>query len=69
MATPICIGCQRRPSEIDEYREAAREERCTPDQYVATEEGTYNLKNGHFLCTGCYIDAGEPSSPNGWVAP
>jgi hypothetical protein len=69
MVTPICTGCQRHPSEINEYREAAREEMCSPDQYVVTEEGTYNRTNGHFLCTACYIEAGEPSSPNGWVAP
>jgi len=41
----------------------------TPEQYVLEEEGTLNPVNGHFLCTPCYIAAGMPSSPTGWVAP
>jgi hypothetical protein len=41
----------------------------TPDRYVQAEEGTLNPQNGHFLCTSCYIEAGMPSSPAGWVAP
>jgi len=39
------------------------------DRYVQQEEGTLNFQNGHFLCTACYILAGMPSSPTGWVAP
>ena len=64
-----CVGCGRRPSEIAEYREAARALHMTPNDYVRTEEGTYNKANEHFLCTECYIAAGMPSSPHGWVAP
>ena len=38
-------------------------------QYVLREEGTLNTSNGHFLCDSCYIKAGMPSSPSGWVCP
>ncbi len=67
----ICIGCNKKPEEIEEYVEAAAEEEMTPDDYVAQEEGTYNRHNGHFLCTHCYIKAGQPSRPfpDKWVAP
>ena len=69
---PMCIGCNKQPHEISEYVDAANDE---PEffnnaaDYVRREEGTYNRANGHFLCTDCYIKAGEPSSPRGWVAP
>lgn len=69
MTSPICIGCNKHPGELDEYVEAAHEENLTPDQFVVLEEGTYNKTNGHFLCTDCYVAAGMPSSPKGWVAP
>jgi len=64
-----CIGCNKRPSELSEYIEAAKENDMDPDAYVWTEEGTLNRVNGHFLCTGCYVKAGMPSGPNGWTAP
>lgn len=69
-----CFRCLRSPSEINEYVEAAKEDNVgypdvTPEQYVWREEGTLNRKTGHFLCTECYIDAGMPSAPGGWVAP
>ena len=67
--TPLCTGCNKTPSQIDEFIEIAKEEGITPDDYVRNEEGTYNRTNGHFLCTDCYIKAGMPSSPRGWVAP
>lgn len=66
---PICTGCNKRPDEIEEYVEAVEGSHLTPADYVRIEEGTYNRANGHFLCTPCYIDAGMPSSPTGWVAP
>ncbi len=66
---PICKGCNKKPSEIEEYIEAALDEGMTPDEYVAHEEGTYNPSNGHFLCTICYIKAGMPSAKGGWVTP
>lgn len=70
----MCAGCGKSPSEIDEYVSAASEEHSgypdvTPEQYVWKEEGTLNRENGHFLCTECYVRAGMPSSPRGWVAP
>ena len=69
--TVICTGCNRRPDQIEEYLEAVEEgeHNETPEEYVKAEEGTYNPENGHFLCTDCYIKAGMPSSPYGWIAP
>jgi hypothetical protein len=64
-----CIGCGKAPNEIEEYIEAAAEEDMTPEQYVRTEEGTFNRENAHFACTRCYIAMGCPSSPRGWKAP
>lgn len=66
---PICIGCNKTPDELDEYKEAASDYDLTPDDYVRQEEGTFNPENEHFLCTPCYVKAGRPSSPTGWKAP
>ena len=66
---PICIGCGSIPENLDEYAVPAREEGISPAEYVRTQEGTYNPRNGHFLCTACYVRTGAPSSPNGWRAP
>lgn len=65
----ICIGCNKAPAEIGEYVELAEADGITPDEFVRSEEGTYNPENGHFACTSCYIAMGEPSSPRGWRAP
>ncbi len=65
----ICTGCNKSPSDLPEYVEMAAEEDMTPDNYCWSEEGTLNRQNGHFLCTNCYVHAGMPSSPRGWVAP
>jgi hypothetical protein len=69
--TPVCSGCGLYPRDIPEYVDAARDSGCTPARYVWREEGTLNPDNGHFLCTACYIRAGQPVGPNGtrWVAP
>ncbi len=64
----ICIGCNRIPEEIEEYIEMAKFEEITPEEYVMLEEVTYNKKTGHFLCNDCYIKAGCPDTPYGWVA-
>lgn len=68
----MCVGCGKHPAEIEEYVEAADEEpeffKSAAD-YCWREEGTMNRENGHFLCTGCYVRAGCPSSPRGWTAP
>lgn len=70
MTTPVCIGCNRTPSQIEEYIEAAAEDGMSPDAYVRSEEGTYNPANGHFACTLCYVKMGMPSAPGpGWRAP
>lgn len=66
---PRCMGCYKRPSDIDEYVAEAAAEEMSPDDFVRHEEGTYNRSNGHFLCTKCYIEAGSPSSSRGWVCP
>lgn len=66
---PICIGCNKKPEEIEEFIELAKEMNVTPDEAVRREEGTYNHANGHFTCTDCYIEIGMPTSPEGWVAP
>lgn len=74
--------CKRYASEIDEWDpfimmpEGPDEEPpsgpVTPEmreEYVMTEEGTYNPLNGHFTCTKCYIKIGMPSGPGGWRCP
>lgn len=67
---PICIGCNRTPSQLEEYwPQFTGAANLSPDEYVRSSEGTYNRENGHFLCTACYIEAGSPSSPSGWKAP
>jgi hypothetical protein len=66
---PQCIRCKKFADELEEYIEAAKEEGETPAEYVEKEEGTYNSGNGHFLCTPCYVAAGMPSGPRGWIAP
>jgi len=66
---PLCVGCNKKAGELEEYIEIAKEEGMTPEDYVREEEGTYNRLNGHFLCTPCYCKAGMPSGPRGWVAP
>lgn len=67
---PFCTGCNKHPDELDEFIDAVEEEEYDhPDEYVEEEEGTLNPENGHFLCTPCYVKAGMPSAPGGWVAP
>jgi len=67
--TPICQGCNKPASELDEYKQAASEDDMDVNDYIRSEEGTYNPANGHFLCTPCYVEAGMPSSSHGWVCP
>lgn len=67
-----CNGCGKTAAEIPEYTPAFTGEEgrlADPEAYVWAEEGTLNRENGHFLCTECYIKAGQPSSPSGWTAP
>lgn len=65
----ICLNCRKLPEQLPEYVDAALDAGVTPDEYVWAEEGTLNPVNGHFLCTPCYIAAGLPTSPEGWMAP
>lgn len=69
-----CQGCHKRPEELAEYTPAFTGAESTdadfdPRVYVIHEEGTLNTSNGHFLCTDCYIKAGQPANPHGWVCP
>lgn len=66
---PICIGCGRHPSAIEEYWSEFTKSELDPAQYVRENEGTFNPFNGHFACSECYILMGMPSSPQGWIAP
>lgn len=63
-----CAYCKKPPHEIDEYVEMAEIEDMTPEQYVRSEEGTFNRETGQFACTSCYIAIGMPASPRGWTA-
>lgn len=65
----ICIGCGKKPEELDEYVEPATAYGMTIEDYIWEEEGTLNKRNGHFLCTPCYVRAGMPTAPRGWKAP
>jgi hypothetical protein len=38
-------------------------------RYVRVQEGTLNPRTGAFACDECYIIAGMPSSPKGWIVP
>lgn len=78
---PFDPMCERLASNIVEYDyfiyTSQEELDATPEEqkkinrimHVQSEEGTYNPLNGHFLCDECYIKAGMPSSPHGWVCP
>lgn len=66
---PVCIGCGKHPEDLIEYSRVFTGEDIDPDEYVRCYERTYNSCNGHFTCTDCYLAAGQPSSPVGWVAP
>ena len=67
---PICAGCGKTPDELPEYKIHQEEyPNATMAEIVRREEGTYNSSNGHFLCDECYIKAGMPSGPVGWIAP
>lgn len=77
----LCIGCNKTPAQLgyETYRLDEDGEPMTrpdgtlyyndDDDYIWNEEGTLNRQNGHFLCDMCYINAGQPSGPSGWIAP
>jgi len=64
---PICIGCAKRPAELQEFIDLA--DGGDPLQACLENEGTLNHDNGHFLCNACYISNGMPSRAGGWVTP
>ena len=63
----ICAVCRLRPAEIAEYVELAKDcDYATAEEAVRQEEGTFNVENGLFTCTSCYVDIGMPTGPDGW---
>lgn len=67
---PICVGCASTPDELAaSYSIHLDGPDDTLTNVIKREEGTYNPRNGHFLCDACYIKNGMPSSPYGWVCP
>lgn len=55
-----CLSCGHTPDEIAEYVQAAADENVSPEDYVRTEEGTFNAAIQRFWCTACYIKIGMP---------
>ena len=55
-----CCYCGESPNKIIEYVESAKDSKCTPVEYVANCDGTYNKDTGEFACTDCYIAYGMP---------
>jgi hypothetical protein len=63
---PFCIGCGKRPEQLPECVEGAKAEGfASADEFVEKNEGTFNARTKHFLCTSCYIAAGMPGKPDG----
>lgn len=56
----ICAVCQKEPSEIEEYVSMAEQEDTLPEEFVRSEEGTYNSEEDVFYCTECYCNIGMP---------
>ena len=52
-AKPICVGCQKPPTELAEYCERYWE---IPPDVTVKDDGTYNPDNGHFWCTACFVN-------------
>jgi hypothetical protein len=55
-----CKICKKKPNELGEYVECAKDWELTPDEYVRQQEGTFNKETGQFYCTECYYDVGMP---------
>jgi hypothetical protein len=75
---PMCLRYASEMYELDsswalsqeELDETSPEERRSKRiQFVLKEEGTLNPTNNHFLCNNCYIIAGMPTAPGGWICP
>lgn len=70
----VCQGCKKTPEQLEEVQIYLDEDGtfdgfATESEFIWNMEGTLNRDNGHFLCNDCYIQAGMPSSPFGWVCP
>ena len=55
-----CVGCGKKPEQLEEFAIMGKEYDQTAEEYLIKEEGTLNKENGHFYCTDCYIKAGMP---------
>lgn len=56
-----CAMCNREPHEINEYVDIAKENNyVSAEQAVRYEEGTYHPAYEKFICTDCYVKAGQP---------
>lgn len=55
-----CKECNKKPIEIQEYIDMAKEEEMGIEEYVIENEGTYNPDTKLFLCTDCYIKLEMP---------
>lgn len=59
MVKPYCIECGLSPDELSCYKPYLEDGETATD-YVKSEEGTYNVDNGHFWCDDCYVKLGMP---------
>jgi hypothetical protein len=57
---PICKRCGKFAYEIDEYRDMADALHMRSDDYVMEFETTMDHHTLQFLCTPCWLRAGEP---------
>lgn len=57
---PICKRCGKFSYEIPEYRDMADILHMTTDAYVLENETTLDPATLRFLCTDCWLHAGEP---------
>lgn len=59
-----CIGCDKIPEDIPEYKVDAMLEEMTPSQWVRENEtvGKWGKEHGPdaFYCTSCYVRHGMP---------
>lgn len=79
VAPPYDPNCDTYAKDMTSYDNTIRaeyyleeDEEVTPEmreQFVRSDEGTFNVINGHFACDSCYIKLGCPSSPRGWKCP
>lgn len=58
-----CMGCNKRPEQLNEYKMEARINDVTPTQFVIEHEpmGCWGPRTENkFYCTNCYVKAGMP---------